>query len=282
MRGKHMRLTTTRIWVVTWVPRERMVPRGFQPVGFTLVELLVVIAVLSILLAMLLPTLGDTWSLAGEASCMNNQRSIASAIFAYANDFQGSIPFGPKASPSSIADFYVVDGLVTSQISLLSGGQPVGVGLLLINYLFDMPQVVFCPRADQPRNAEFELAKVGNSQAVCDYFYRHGSNTLQSAAMPAATWDNHTRLDQLGRNRNGAPIHALLMDQQFVVNPPLPMFNIIVRTNHDRRSSNTLYADGHVTSLLNENDRYTANIGNALHLGPDVMLSVFEMADQTQ
>ncbi len=248
--------------------------------AFTLVELLVAIAIVAILIALLITNLERARSAAGAASCLNNLRSIGQAIALYAQDSAGKIPYGPKARPSSIADFYVVDGLVTSQVSIRSGGKPVGLGLLLHSYLFDLPQVVFCPQADQHQDAEAELAKVGTTQAVSSYFYRHGSNTLESASKPVETWDDHIQLDNLGLNRRGLPITALVMDQQFVVNPPLPAFNIFSRTNHQRQFSNTLYIDGHAQALPNSDGRYTASIGNALHLGPTRMLEVLETADQ--
>jgi len=242
-------------------------------------ELLVVAFIIGALLSLILPNLDTARSAAREISCLNNQRSIGQAIAYYAHDQDGRIPYGPKARPSSIADFYVIDGLVTSQVSILSGGKPVGVGLLLESYLFDLPQVVFCPETDQPQDAEAELAKVGHTQAVSNYFYRHGSNTLESALQPKRTWDDHILLENMGLNRRGRPIRALLMDQQFVVNPPLPVFNIFTRTNHRQRISNTLFTDGHAESLPNRDRRYTADIGNALQLGPTTMLKVFESAD---
>ena len=64
--------------------------------AFTLVELLVVIAVVTMLIALLLPAIKDAKESARRVQCLSNQRQIALAIFAYANDQKGiAPPIGP-------------------------------------------------------------------------------------------------------------------------------------------------------------------------------------------
>jgi prepilin-type N-terminal cleavage/methylation domain-containing protein len=102
--------------------------------GFSLVELLVVIATLSLLLAILLPALSQARHQARRAACAANLRQVGVAIHLYADDFAGSIPFGPSGRPVTGSNFYTVTGNVTSLLSL-EDGAPVGLGLLLSNYL---------------------------------------------------------------------------------------------------------------------------------------------------
>lgn len=68
--------------------------------GFTLVELLVVVAIMAVLLAILLPSLKKARDLAKTAICVNNQHQIGLAMGTYAMDNSGYLPrgVGPPAA----------------------------------------------------------------------------------------------------------------------------------------------------------------------------------------
>jgi type II secretory pathway pseudopilin PulG len=61
--------------------------------GFTLVELLTVIAILLFLAALLMPTLSRIRETAKATKCMSNMRQIAMATFTYAADNDGFAPY---------------------------------------------------------------------------------------------------------------------------------------------------------------------------------------------
>ena len=60
-------------------------------IGFTLVELLVVIAIIAILIAMLLPAIQGARETARKTQCANNIRQIALAAHSY-HDTHGALP----------------------------------------------------------------------------------------------------------------------------------------------------------------------------------------------
>jgi len=72
--------------------------------GFTLVELLTVMAILAILMGILVPSLSAVQRSARKAKSTSNLRQIGGALGSYANDNNGLLPaplFGPSTVPSN-------------------------------------------------------------------------------------------------------------------------------------------------------------------------------------
>jgi hypothetical protein len=238
-------------------------------------ELLVVISIMTILIAVLVPALRQARMQARCAACAANLHQIGMAVHLYAHDYDDTIPFGPEGRPITGSNFYTVTGNVTSLLSL-EDGAPVGLGLLLKDYLAHQSTVLFCPGADQPSEARVQLSRVGSAQAQSDYYYRHASVALLSGT-PGAF---HIRLSRLGLNRNGKPITALVSDIQFLAHPSLAAFQVKTRTSHQRKYSNILYATGHVTTLSNYNDELTIDVGTVPYNALEYILAMFELADE--
>ena len=115
--------------------------------GFTLTELLIVVAVIALLAAMLLPAVGMVRNLAKSASCTNNLRQISLAVYGYAADNENIFPTGYAAQLASNIGYISWD----DQISTYDGRDLVfgtsatsGVGMasnILANTVTDPKQI---------------------------------------------------------------------------------------------------------------------------------------------
>src|SRR5262245_25063597 len=92
-----------------------------QP-GFTLVELLVVIAVIAILAALLFPAISKSKAKARRTTCMNNVRQINLALRMYTDDFSDLSPKTPHTNNfptlANIVDFTGYKKLIRNQLGL--------------------------------------------------------------------------------------------------------------------------------------------------------------------
>ena len=118
-------------------------PEGSPP-GFTIVELLVVISIVTILTAILLPGVRRAREAAERMHCANNLRQLGCALSDYRDDFRNRIP--PLAAVSGPSEANWREAMA---ISNASGTRLDGLGLLLrcamgSGHLGD-PRVLYCP-----------------------------------------------------------------------------------------------------------------------------------------
>ncbi len=87
--------------------------------GFTLVELLTVIAVVALLAALLLPAFAAARAKAREAACSSNLRQVGIAIHMYAQDYDGLYPWA--IDPADKYTPQILDGFpeLQSQVAVL-------------------------------------------------------------------------------------------------------------------------------------------------------------------
>jgi len=76
-----------------------------KKLGFTLMELLVVISVIALLMAILMPALGKAKYLAQRIVCTSNVRQQSLAFFAYANHNDGKFPRHQERLPMRVKEY---------------------------------------------------------------------------------------------------------------------------------------------------------------------------------
>lgn len=88
-------------------------PRRRVHHAFTLIELLVVISIIVLLISILLPALSKARKSVEQLTCLSNQRQVVTAIFTYAGDHGGYLPYRPDQrywdSPGTLAVALVGD-----------------------------------------------------------------------------------------------------------------------------------------------------------------------------
>jgi prepilin-type N-terminal cleavage/methylation domain-containing protein len=88
-------------------PLQRGGTGGSRTIAFTLVEMLVVIAVIGILAALLLPVLSAVKRRAKDLQCVNNLRQIAVAGVLYSGDFDKSISYTNDLGQARAGDIWL-------------------------------------------------------------------------------------------------------------------------------------------------------------------------------
>ena len=142
--------------------------------GFSLVELLAVIAVISLLLSILMPSLGKARSAAMRVKCAHNLRQIDMAIRLYLSGNDDTYPC--TEDPVSMDPYY--------WLWMGRGWRSFVEPYLETNINEDNPSVLFCPQ-DHTSKEEYESTSYAYSMA----FY-HSPKQIDDMNSPSDTYSN--------------------------------------------------------------------------------------------
>lgn len=183
--------------------------------AFTLVELLVVIAVIALLMAILLPALTKAKELARRIACGNNMRSLMTASFVYASTYDGwFVPYAyyVEGVTSIVNDGPVVAAAVSPKAGR-DGGRPSGSGqttfwlpnkayrkILELDSMktkkvntdnpYKLPEDFQCPSDYISRDPEQDVEGLSNSSFsynTTDFIQEYGDPTDRKSWLPQGT-----------------------------------------------------------------------------------------------
>jgi len=135
--------------------------------GFTLVELLVVIGIISVLVAILMPALSQARRAAQATACLSNLRQLAQSLITYAVDNRGAMPGVEWASAQNVTPYANRLGFGQRLYGSYPGFGYANVGLLCETGYAKWGPVLFCPgRQDTDPmswNQQFKPSQVSGS-----------------------------------------------------------------------------------------------------------------------
>ncbi len=183
--------------------------------GFTLVELIVVIAIIGLLSSMLLPEVGKFQSRAQSVACVNNLRQIGVGVLSYVGEHDNTYPIiepnpeSPVYDPAKIADL-TAEPIYTEL-------EPYGV----------TQQILKCPTDIKGHNYFAERAQIIDGKA-------YGTSYQWRVIVD----DENTLAPKIYGGRRGAGVR--------VAKPSRVAICTDFEAIHSRKM-NALFADGHVS-----------------------------------
>lgn len=221
--------------------------------GFTLVEMLVVIALVALLIAMLLPSLQSARAMARQATCLAHVRMCNTAVLAYAADFKGWGPPHPgEAASASLGRTFprwyngsnwpaynVAFPSITPEGPTYSGADP---------YLGYTPQTPMasrvyyrtkgCPTFPDELPAAWDVAYVANQRLLDPWRtvpYTRWYNLLSAIRQPSRM----ILMVECWRESIGPGIRPSILGDTLRVK------GVLNRPRHEARGLNFAHVDGH-------------------------------------
>jgi prepilin-type N-terminal cleavage/methylation domain-containing protein/prepilin-type processing-associated H-X9-DG protein len=214
---------------------------------FTLIELLIVIAIIAILASMLLPALNKARDMAKRINCVNNQKQVAISLQLYADDMNGWLPQTRTASGGTAAGN---QALWAWPFQLMRNGY--------IGPVDKFPAVYMCPNAVSYLYYE-RFPNVASQQYYYYDWSFYGLNQYYCTDVNGYGVQGPVKLSS---TKNGSKvfltsdaIYGTITDVDSTqrrgsnsIQPPVANLSVLTRRIDDRHSNQSVisHADGHV------------------------------------
>lgn len=237
--------------------------------AFTLVELLVVLAIISILMALLLPSLRRARDAAKMAGCASNLHQIGLAHELYSNDNSGLmvplITYYPDSTPGVYPDPgaywmhllfpYLGRKLITTD---MSNAQADAYTLGVKNFRCPATTLTFPDTYDTYWGTELQLAYGLNYSSMSGDYSGSGDVYPNGRGTPRGRVKNPSKFVVVMDAKNYALAYSIVDD------PSQPSDAYYIPTQRHRGRANLLFLDGHVESnkrgYFAEDPGYTGNV----------------------
>lgn len=243
--------------------KPRISTRG-RKAAFTLIELLTVIAIIGILAAILIPTIGKVRSTAKKAACASNLRQTGTALLAFAMDNKaGGLPGYFKIVDKDGAG-YRVSGAngVASPLYWADNGVPTrSVPGQLVPYLSTAVKgsgsksgkisIMLCP------SNETAVSTYDTSDPAPSYALSLKVRTTRNTLVRPFTSDWNTpslRLSDIASPRTAVALFDT--DKEFITLVGTSAIGTAAPTAAHVNTRNVLFFDGHVASIDSKVDPY--------------------------
>ncbi len=213
--------------------------------GFTLIELLVVISIISLLISLLLPSLGAARESARGVACLSNLRQMGTASLSYSNDYKDTaVPAFPIYSRRHLG-VTVGKGMGSWQGALLPY-----LGLEHVDSFNSIEdgRIFVCPMQPFYFGYGHNLEGLGWGTNIGD-MEKPTNGFIKLYEIPR-TSDLVHLIDNEWEGRPGPtpPVNWTFTWQPFVRAPVSPLSDLVVNPRHPNTTANILFADGHASN----------------------------------
>ena len=240
--------------------------QALHPKGFTLVELLVVVAIIGLLISIFLPAMGAARAQSKFVVCRANLRTIGQLVQVYATQNNDRIPRGPSFQPASYPFSLLGEDIATTQLwttayevndEYTHQAEFTGLGLLARAPGKAGNEFLFCPD-DAALNLTEEGPRIGQPEtnAFGSYLYRQ-MDIMPQQIQSEGKLDNLQACDfekppvppDLGGELLRLEVQALALDSNSLGS------GVFEHLNHDGQRVNVVYKDGSTKPFDNELQR---------------------------